>query len=107
MPLISLRLPDDLEASLQRESARAQRPKSEIARDAIAEYLDRRARERFEAKIARAARVRGNAEAIEVAADALPFDNESLELGEGLAVAEPRRRYGAVRRARVPRKKKR
>ncbi|MBM5811025.1 MAG: ribbon-helix-helix protein, CopG family [Gammaproteobacteria bacterium] len=107
MRLISLRLPDEIQSSLERESARVQRPKSELARDAIAEYLERRERQRFEADLARAARARSNTEALAVAAEALPLDNESLDLADGLAVAEPRRHYDASRRGSTRARKKR
>jgi predicted transcriptional regulator len=98
MPLISIRLPDDVEAGLEQEAERLQRPKSEIARDAIVDYLQRQARERFLAEIARAARARGDAEALEVAAEALPLDNEALELVEGSRVGEAKDRYRAGKR---------
>ena len=55
MPLVSIRLPDDVDEGLAREAQRTQRPKSEIARDAIVDYLLRTERERFLAEIARAA----------------------------------------------------
>jgi predicted transcriptional regulator len=51
MPLVSIRLPD--EAQLSREAARLERPKSELARDAIIAYLVRIERERFLNEIAR------------------------------------------------------
>jgi predicted transcriptional regulator len=92
MSLVSIRLPDELEALLSREAARMQRPKSEIAREAIADYLERRERERFLSEIARAARERGNAEALTIAAEALPTDNEALAASER-AVHEPKSRY--------------
>ena len=94
MSLVSIRLPDDLEAQLAREAARAQRPKSEIARDAIADYLERIERERFLSEIARAARERGHAEALAVASEALHTDNEALAASEQ-AVHEPKPRYRA------------
>lgn len=94
MPLVSIRLPDDLEALLAREAARAQRPKSEIARDAIADYLERIERERFLSEIARAARARGDADALAVASEALYTDNEALATSED-AVHEPKARYRA------------
>jgi predicted transcriptional regulator len=72
MSLVSIRLPDDLEARLAREAERAQRPKSEIARDAIADYLERLDRERFLSETARAARSRGDGEALEAANEAWP-----------------------------------
>lgn len=105
MPLVSIRLPDDVEARLTREAARVQRPKSEIARDAIVAYLERLERERFLADIARAARARGDDEALELADEALPTDNESLESAEG--VGEPRVRYRLKKRASGKKKAKR
>ena len=43
----SLRLPRDLEARLDDEARREGVPRSEVARTAIAEFLDRRERERY------------------------------------------------------------
>ena len=100
MPLVSIRLPDDVEARLTREAERTQRPKSEIARDAIVDYLRRAERDRFLADIARAARTRGDDEALATAAEALPFDNEALDIGEGLAVREPTRKPRARKKRR-------
>jgi predicted transcriptional regulator len=99
MTVVSIRLPEDLERRLTREAARTQRAKSEIARDAIADYLMRQERDRFLAEIAKAARARGPAEALELADEALPFDNETLEQTEGLiGVREPRAKYKARRK---------
>lgn len=53
MSLVSIRLPADIEARLAREAERTRRPKSEIARDAIVDYLKRVERDRFLAEIAR------------------------------------------------------
>ena len=105
MSLVSIRLPDDVEAGLAREAVRAQRPKSEIARDAIVDYLERLERERFLADIARAARARADDEALELAVEALPTDNESLEIAEG--VGDPRTRYRLTKRASRKKKAKR
>ena len=80
MPLVSICLPDDVEARLAREAARLERPKSELVRDAIVDYLERIERERFLGEIARAARARGDDEALTTAAEALPTDNEATSL---------------------------
>lgn len=103
MSLVSIRLPDDVEARLAHEAERAQRPKSEIARDAIVDYLERVERERFLAEIARAARARGDDEALDAAQEALPTDNEALRIVEG--VREPGRAYRARKPRRSVRKK--
>jgi predicted transcriptional regulator len=97
MSLVSIRLPEDVETRLAHEAARTQRPKSEIARDAIVEYLGRIERERFLAEIARAARARGDTEALGVAAEALQTDNEALALSEQ-RVDEPKTPYRTRKR---------
>ena len=107
MPLVSIRLPDEVEARLAREAEREQRTKSELAREAIVDYLQRIERERFIAEIARAASARDTAAALVDAEAALAVDNEALEIGEG--VREPKARYrkpsGSARKQ--PRRKKR
>ena len=83
MSLISIRLPDDIDARLAREAERAERSKSEIARDAIVDHLERLERDRFLEEIARASRSRGN-EALDTAEEALRLDNEAVDIAEGL-----------------------
>jgi hypothetical protein len=78
-----------------------ERPKSELARDAIVDYLARLERDRFLGEIARAARARGDNEALATANEALATDNEALALGEG--VQERKASYRAARK-RKPRK---
>ena len=103
MPLVSIRLPDDVEARLAREADRLALPKSELARDAIVDYLERLERERFLGEIAKAARARGDEEALAVAKEALSTDNEALTLGEGLGVQERKASYRTTRK-RKPRR---
>jgi len=97
----SLRLPDDLESRLDEEARRAGVARSEIARAAIAEFLAQKERQRYLAAFlaeARAAyadpKIRNDALAL--AEEAVPLDNE------GLRVAERRAPYvggsGAIRR---------
>jgi predicted transcriptional regulator len=101
MSIVSIRLPDDVELSLSREAERTQRAKSEIAREAIADYLKRQERDRFIADIARAARARGDSEALDLASEALPLDNEALERTERFSgVREPGAKYKARRKKR-------
>ena len=101
MPLVSIRLPDDVEAQLSREAARLERPKSELARDAIIDYLARLERERFLGEIARAARARGDDEALATANEALLTDNEALAVSEGV---QERKSSYRVARKRKPRR---
>ena len=103
MPLVSIRLPDDVEARLAREAARLERSKSELARDAIVDYLERIERDRFLGEIARAARARGDDEALTAAHEALATDNEALTLSESVGVGERKATYG-VKRKRKPRR---
>jgi predicted transcriptional regulator len=106
MTVISLRLPDDLGARLEKEANLTSRPRSEVARDAIADYLARIERERFLASLEAAARnlaadTEGGAEARAVAGQFLPLENEALALGE------PASAYRAAPVARTRRKGKR
>ena len=105
MSLVSIRLPEDIEARLTREAERTQRPKSEIARDAIVDYLQRLERDRFLADIARAARARGAPDALHAIEEALPLDNEALDLVD--RVREPMSKYRAPKKRRTLKKTKR
>lgn len=99
MPLISIRLPDDVEAGLAREAERSQRARSEVARDAIMEYLARRERERFLDAIARAARAPGE-NPVTAAEESLPLDNEALAINEAQGVQDKRSHYRVRRKKR-------
>ena len=105
MSLVSIRLPDDIEARLAREAERTQRPKSEIARDAIIDYLQRAERDRFLADIARAARSRDDGDVLASAEEALALDNEALAIAEGHGVQEPKAKY-ATRKKKKKKKKR-
>lgn len=101
MSTVSVRLSEDVERRLALEAKRTRRGKSEIARIAIIDYLERQQRERFLAEIARAARARGKDEAITLAEEALPFDNEALRVSAGSTqVHEPKAKYRARRKKR-------
>lgn len=97
----SLRLPEDLESRLDEEARREGVARSEIARTAIAEFLDRRARQRYIAAFVAEARAAYadpeiRKDALALAEEALPLDNE------GLRIAESRGQYrdGSVPRRR-------
>jgi predicted transcriptional regulator len=84
MPALSLRLPEELEHRLEAEAHREGVPRSEVARQAIGDYLARRERERFMAELVAEARAGyGNAairdEALALAEDALAFDDGTDE----------------------------
>lgn len=83
----SLRLPNELEEKLDQEARREGVARSEVARIAIAEFLARRERERFLAAFVAEAKaaygdpaIRG--EALAIAEEALPLDNEALARAE-------------------------
>lgn len=76
MAAISIRLPDELESRLTHEAELEDRPRAEIAREAIVEYLARKARERFMAEMVAAAK--------SLAADPAAVA-ESLEIANDLA----------------------
>ena len=102
---LSLRLPEELESRLDEEARREGVGRSEVARAAIAEFLDRRERERYiEAFVAEARAAYADpeirAEALALAEEAVPLDNE------GLRVAEARRRYPRPSAGRAKRKRR-
>ena len=99
MATLNMRLDDELDARLSREAQLASQTRSELARQAIAEFLSQRHQQRFLDEIARAARARGDREALSLAEEALATDNEALDLAER-AVAEPKVSYRVKRKRR-------
>jgi predicted transcriptional regulator len=88
----SLRLPEELETKLDEEARREGVARSEVARTAIAEFLERKERERYIAAFVAEARAayadpKIRKDALTLAKEALPLDNE------GLRVAETRGQY--------------
>lgn len=97
MSTLSLRLSRELDARLSEESRLANQPKSLIAREALEQFLAERRRERLLARFTRAASAIDAAGALAIADEALPLDNESLDLAEGRAPAtgRPSGRHGS------------
>jgi metal-responsive CopG/Arc/MetJ family transcriptional regulator len=88
MPALSLRLPEDLDHRLAEEARLEGVPRSDVARNAINDYLARRERERFMAELVSAAHAMvhnpaATEEVRELSEDFLPLDNETLDLAEG------------------------
>ena len=105
MASFSLRLPEDLESQLDEEARREGVARSEVARTAIAEFLERRKRERYLAAFVAEARAayadpRIRKEALALAEEALPLDNEGLRVAEtrGSYKTDSRTRRRAKRR---------
>ena len=82
MSTLSIRLSERLDEFLTAESRLAGQPKSLIARNALEQFLENRRRERFLAQMTRAATAIDSDETATLAEEALPFDNEALELTE-------------------------
>ena len=83
----SLRLPEDLESRLDDEARREGLARSEVARTAIAEFLERRERARYMAAFVAEARIaysdpRIRKEALALAEEAVALDNEGLRVAE-------------------------
>lgn len=94
MAAISLRLPDDLDRKLAAEAELVGRPRSEVVRDALVEYLADQERKRFMAElIAEAKKGYGNPEmrreATEMSEEHVALSNEALDLAEGRQPGEP------------------
>jgi predicted DNA-binding protein len=84
MAAISVRLPEELEIRLTHEAEIEGKPRSELAREAIAEYLARREKERFMKEMVSEARAAYSNEAIrqevrEMDEDFLPFSDKALD----------------------------
>lgn len=84
---LSLRLPDDLDSMLDEEARREGVARSEVARAAIAEFLERKARERYVAAFVAEAKAAYadpeiRMEALALAEEALPVDNEGMRVAE-------------------------
>ncbi len=106
-------MPDDLDTLLNQEAKASKRAKSEIARTAIADYLKKQERERYMAAYIKSAIARDPKEALEMAEEFLPLENEALALAESggrsrvLAAWESRPAYGPGRKSRPATKPRR
>lgn len=88
MTAISLRLPDEIETRLTHEASLEGRPRSEIARAAIVEYLERREKERFMSELVEEAR---RAYAIPaIREEALEIANDTVDDGLDQVIADER-----------------
>ena len=88
MAILGIRLSQDLDTRLSEESRATRQPKSLLARTALEQFLARQRRERLRARLAWAAGAIDGREAAALATEALPLDNEALELVERQAPAD-------------------
>mgnify|MGYP001313215543 CR=1 FL=1 len=98
MGTLNIRIDEDLDHRLAREAEIAEQTRSELARDAIAAFLDQRERQRFLDEIARAARA-DRGDALALAEEALVTDNEALDRAERV-LQQPPAPYRAKRKRR-------
>lgn len=94
MTAISLRLPDDIEAHLKAEAQLEGKTQSEIARQAITEYLARREKERFMAEMVTEMRTAYanpdiRREALEIAEDLVDDGLDAIIADERAAGIDP------------------
>ena len=94
MSALSLRLPDEFDTRLEEEARLAGKTRSEIARQAIAEFLDRREKERFMAEMVAAAQAlaadpAARREALEMADDLVDEGLDAIIASEISAGIDP------------------
>jgi len=92
MRTLSIRIPDELDERLERESKRARRKRSELVREAVGRYLEELERQRFMDRMVRAASaLKGDPEIRSVAEEFAESEAEALRFAEArvLEVAEP------------------
>ena len=88
MSALSLRLSDDFDTRLEEEARLAGKTRSEIARQAIAEFLERREKERFMAELVEEAR-RAYADPA-IRKEALEIANDTVGDGLDQVIADER-----------------
>lgn len=81
MRLLSLRLPEELDRKLAAEAKRVKKPRSVLAREAIDAFIKTREREQIDALLREAAKFSSTGD-LAIAEEALPFDNDSLDIAE-------------------------
>jgi metal-responsive CopG/Arc/MetJ family transcriptional regulator len=90
MRTLSIRIPDQLDDRLQRESKTARRKRSELVREAVARYLEEAERRRFNDRMVRAASaLKDDPEIRAVAEEFAVSEAEALRRGESNPEEEP------------------
>jgi predicted transcriptional regulator len=86
MATLSIRLTSELEEKLDQEARRSETNRSEVAREALVDFLRRRERERFMAELLEEARqLKGDPETQRLVEEWVPVDNEARKIAEGPA----------------------
>lgn len=91
---LSVRLPEEVERNLERETQTSGKSRSDLVREAIGEYLTRKERERFMAKMVAAAKAlysdpEARKEGLEIAEEGLEEWLEDIEREERAAGIDP------------------
>ena len=79
MSTLNVRLPDDLDALLDREAQRSHKPRSELAREAIRAHLAQLEHARFMGEMGRAAHAIGVDSALRRDAETIAGEFQALE----------------------------
>jgi predicted DNA-binding protein len=95
MSTLNLRLPDQIDQQLSLEAQRENRTRSEVARDALAWYLNEMEKSRFMNQLVEEARAAYSnedirREAMEISEEFLPAENEALDAAEGRKAGKPK-----------------
>lgn len=95
MSTLNLRLTDQIDQQLSQEAQRENRTRSEVAREALAWYLTEMEKNRFMNQLVEEARAAYSnkdirREALEIAEEFLPAENEALDIAEGRQTNKPR-----------------
>lgn len=93
MSTISIRLSEELERRLDEEARAAHKRRSEVVRDALSEYIERRERDRLRAEIGAAARAlatepAAQAEVHRIAEEFAASDRDALRIADPPAGAD-------------------
>jgi predicted transcriptional regulator len=93
MSTLTIRLPEALDHQLAALAEAESKTRSEVARTALEKFFRDREREQLMAELVAAARQlaenpEARAEALEIAEEAIPFDNEALDIAEGRKLGE-------------------
>jgi predicted DNA-binding protein len=80
MSIMTIRIDSELEKRLKAESNAESKPRSELVREAISEFLRRREQRRFMAALVKAVDSLDPAESEALAEEALPLANEAFEI---------------------------
>lgn len=92
MSTLTIRLPDELDRQLSALAKAESKTRSEVARAALEKFFRDREREQFMLEMIaemKSMSEEARREALEIAEEAIPFDNEALDIAEGRKPGDP------------------